>query len=62
VEAQPDRHLLISCAYRSFRRNHHFLDSSADVKQEGVEIPPGLQKALNALRSELNITGHDLGF
>jgi L-2-hydroxycarboxylate dehydrogenase (NAD+) len=32
------------------------------VMREGVEIPPGLQKNLNALRAELKITGHDLGF
>jgi LDH2 family malate/lactate/ureidoglycolate dehydrogenase len=36
--------------------------NTARVKREGVEIPPGVQKALNALREELNITGHDLGF
>jgi L-2-hydroxycarboxylate dehydrogenase (NAD+) len=36
--------------------------NTARVMQEGVEIPPGLQKALNALRTELNISGHDLGF
>jgi L-2-hydroxycarboxylate dehydrogenase (NAD+) len=29
---------------------------------EGVEITPGVQKALQILRSELNITGNDLGF
>jgi L-2-hydroxycarboxylate dehydrogenase (NAD+) len=32
------------------------------VMAEGVEITPGVQKALNALRQELNITGHDLDF
>jgi LDH2 family malate/lactate/ureidoglycolate dehydrogenase len=32
------------------------------VKQEGVRIPPSVQKILTALRAELNITGHDLGF
>jgi len=32
------------------------------VTEEGIEVPPGLQKNLNALRAELNITGHDLGF
>lgn len=36
--------------------------NTARVLREGVEIPPGLQKALGALRTELNITGHDLGF
>jgi LDH2 family malate/lactate/ureidoglycolate dehydrogenase len=30
--------------------------------QEGVRIGPSIQRALNALRAELNITGHDLGF
>jgi LDH2 family malate/lactate/ureidoglycolate dehydrogenase len=30
--------------------------------QEGVRIPPSVQRALNALRTELNVTGHDLGF
>ncbi len=32
------------------------------VQAEGVGIPPGVQKALNALRQELNLAGHDLGF
>ncbi len=32
------------------------------VMREGVEVPPGLQKNLNALRTELNMTGHSLGF
>jgi LDH2 family malate/lactate/ureidoglycolate dehydrogenase len=32
------------------------------VMAEGVEITPGVQKALNALRQELDIAGHDLGF
>lgn len=36
--------------------------NSAKVMREGIEIPPGLQKNLAALRTELNITGHDLGF
>lgn len=31
------------------------------VMAEGVEITPGVRKGLNALRQELNITGHDLG-
>ena len=29
---------------------------------EGIEITPGVQKALQALRKELEITGNDLGF
>jgi L-2-hydroxycarboxylate dehydrogenase (NAD+) len=32
------------------------------VQAEGVEITPGVQEALNALRQELNLIGHDLGF
>jgi len=32
------------------------------VQAEGVEITPGVQKALNTLRQELNLTGHALGF
>jgi L-2-hydroxycarboxylate dehydrogenase (NAD+) len=32
------------------------------VMQEGVRIPPSVQKALHALRIELNVTGHNLGF
>jgi len=32
------------------------------VMAAGVEITPGVQKGLNTLRQELNITGHDLGF
>lgn len=29
---------------------------------EGIRIPPSVQRMLNTLRAELNITGHDLGF
>ena len=29
---------------------------------DGVEITPGVQKALQVLRKELDITGNDLGF
>jgi len=32
------------------------------VQAEGVEITPGVQKALQALRQELKLTGHELGF
>ncbi len=32
------------------------------VMAEGVEITPGVQKGLIALRQELNVTGHTLGF
>jgi LDH2 family malate/lactate/ureidoglycolate dehydrogenase len=37
-------------------------ENTQRVQVEGVEIATGVQKALNALRRELNITGHDLGF
>ena len=36
--------------------------TAARVRAEGVEIPPGLQRSLSKLRTELDITGHDLGF
>lgn len=32
------------------------------VRAEGVEITPGVQKALQTLQQELNLSGHDLGF
>jgi len=32
------------------------------VMRDGVKIGPNLQRALRTLRTELNITGHDLGF
>jgi len=32
------------------------------VQAEGVEITPGVQRALDALRRELDLSGHDLGF
>jgi LDH2 family malate/lactate/ureidoglycolate dehydrogenase len=32
------------------------------VQSEGVEITPGVQKALQTLQQELNLSGHDLGF
>jgi len=37
-------------------------ENAVRFMQEGVKVGPNLQKALSALRSELNITGHDLGF
>jgi L-2-hydroxycarboxylate dehydrogenase (NAD+) len=37
-------------------------ENAAQAMQEGVKVGPNLQKALSALRTELNITGHDLGF
>jgi L-2-hydroxycarboxylate dehydrogenase (NAD+) len=35
---------------------------AARVTAEGVEIPPGLQRSLNELRTELGLGNHDLGF
>ena len=32
------------------------------VMAKGVEITPGVQKALQALLQELKLTGHELGF
>jgi LDH2 family malate/lactate/ureidoglycolate dehydrogenase len=32
------------------------------VMAEGVEITPGVQKALHSLQEEFNLDGHDLGF
>ncbi len=37
-------------------------ENAMRFEQEGVKVGPNLQKALKALRAELNITGHDLGF
>ena len=37
-------------------------NSEMRMRQEGVRIPPSVQRILNMLRTELNITGHDLGF
>lgn len=36
--------------------------STQRVQEQGVEIPPGVQKGLRALRQELNLSGPDLGF
>ncbi len=36
--------------------------STQRVQAEGVEITPGIQKALLALQDELNLPGYDLGF
>jgi len=36
--------------------------STQQVQEEGVEIPPGVQKALQTLRTELNLSRIDLGF
>jgi L-2-hydroxycarboxylate dehydrogenase (NAD+) len=35
---------------------------AARVAAEGVEIPPGLQRSLDELRTELGLGSHDLGF
>ncbi len=32
------------------------------VQADGVEITPGVQRALDALRRELDLSGRDLGF
>jgi LDH2 family malate/lactate/ureidoglycolate dehydrogenase len=37
-------------------------DNEKRARREGVRIPPSVQKVLNALCTELNITGHNLGF
>jgi L-2-hydroxycarboxylate dehydrogenase (NAD+) len=37
-------------------------ENALRVQAEGVEIAPGVQKALTALRRELNLSGHELGF
>ncbi len=37
-------------------------ENTQRVLAEGVEITPGVQKALNTLRQELDLTGHNLGF
>jgi len=36
--------------------------SAKRTMREGVKIPPSLQKSLNALCKELNISCHNLGF
>ena len=45
--------------YTAGEKEHY---NTQRVMAEGVEITPGVQKGLNALRQELNITGYDLGF
>jgi L-2-hydroxycarboxylate dehydrogenase (NAD+) len=37
-------------------------ENSLLVREQGVEITPGVQIALQTLRQELSISGHDLGF
>lgn len=36
--------------------------STQRVQAEGVEVPPGVQKALHELQKELNLSRYDLGF
>jgi L-2-hydroxycarboxylate dehydrogenase (NAD+) len=45
--------------YTAGEKEHY---NTLRAQAEGVEIAPGVQKALQSLRQELNITGHDLGF
>ena len=45
--------------YTAGEKEHY---NTQRVMAEGVEITPGVQKALNVLRQELNLTGHDLAF
>jgi len=47
---------------RIYSAGEKAFNNAARVMREGIEVPPGLQKNLNALRTELNLTGHDLGF
>jgi LDH2 family malate/lactate/ureidoglycolate dehydrogenase len=37
-------------------------ENAQRVQAEGVEISPGVLRALDALRRELGLSGHDLGF
>jgi LDH2 family malate/lactate/ureidoglycolate dehydrogenase len=45
--------------YTAGEKEYH---NAQRVMAEGVEITPAVQKGLQALRKELNVTGHDLGF
>jgi L-2-hydroxycarboxylate dehydrogenase (NAD+) len=45
--------------YTAGEKEYH---NTQRVQAEGVEITPGVQKALQALRQELRLTGHELGF
>ena len=45
--------------YSAGEKEYH---NTQRVQVEGVEITPGVQKALQALQKELGLTGHNLGF
>ncbi len=45
--------------YSAGEKEHYH---SAKVRVEGVEIPPGVQKALSSLIKEFDLGGYDLGF
>jgi LDH2 family malate/lactate/ureidoglycolate dehydrogenase len=45
--------------YTAGEKEYH---NTQRVQAEGVEIPPGVQKALQALRTELRLSRVDLGF
>jgi L-2-hydroxycarboxylate dehydrogenase (NAD+) len=47
---------------RIFTAGEKAHESARQMKKEGVKVGPNLQKALKAIRAELNLTGHDLGF
>jgi L-2-hydroxycarboxylate dehydrogenase (NAD+) len=47
---------------RIYTAGEKAFENEMRARQEGVRIPPSVQRALNSLRNELNITGHDLGF
>jgi L-2-hydroxycarboxylate dehydrogenase (NAD+) len=48
--------------HRIYTAGEKAYENEMRARQEGVRIPPSVQKTLNALRSELDLTGHDLGF
>jgi L-2-hydroxycarboxylate dehydrogenase (NAD+) len=47
---------------RIYTAGEQSYQSAVQVSQEGVKVGPNLQKSLTMLRTELNITGHDIGF
>ncbi len=48
-----------ACIYTAGEKEHY---NTQKVMKEGVEIPPGVQKALRSLQEELKLVGHDMGF
>jgi LDH2 family malate/lactate/ureidoglycolate dehydrogenase len=48
-----------SCIYTAGEKEYY---NAQRVQTEGVEITPGVQKALRTLQQELQLTGYDLGF